>query len=170
MNLERTMTHGDFDGFQMSVIGVRYVIQQGHTWGEQILSALFFFVPRSIWPDKTLGTGAMLANNEQFSFINLSSPLFLEAYIDFSFMGVIALSALAGALIARAEKLINNQNAPQHYVLASIACISFMPIILRGSLLSVIAPIASIIFYFFMNELLSHLFSVKRRSERSTTS
>ena len=57
------------------------------TNGRQLLGALLFFIPRSIWPSKPIGSGAMMAVNE-FSFSNISMPCWGEGYINFSWFGL----------------------------------------------------------------------------------
>ena len=47
-----TFTSIDFDGFQQIVNTITYVHDYGYKWGMNLLSALLFFVPRSVWPDK----------------------------------------------------------------------------------------------------------------------
>ncbi len=58
------------------------------TNGRQLLGALLFFIPRSIWPSKPIGSGAMLAVNE-FSFSNISMPFWGEGFINFGWLGIL---------------------------------------------------------------------------------
>jgi len=146
-DLSGTLTHADFDGFQMTVLGVRYVNEVGYTWGSQILSGLLFFVPRSIWSGKADATGPLLAKNESFISTNLSSPIYVEAYLDFTMLGTILIGLAAGWIIAQSDRAINSPQAPWYIVLSAVVFAAFLPILMRGSLLAVISSVISIIFY-----------------------
>lgn len=58
------------------------------TWGRQLMGALLFFIPRSLWPAKPLGSGATLAA-EQGTFSNISMPFFAEGYINYGLLGIL---------------------------------------------------------------------------------
>src|SRR5690606_11114873 len=60
---------GEFDSFQnfMTALHMNTV-----TYGEQLLAVVFFFVPRSIWPDKPIGSGAQIAKDANLSWSNIS--------------------------------------------------------------------------------------------------
>lgn len=87
----RSFLDKDFDAFDQLANSASYVDSFGHRGGRQLASALFFFVPRSIWADKAPPSGPLVAqalgvtNN-----LNLSASLWEEAYIDFGLLGVIA--------------------------------------------------------------------------------
>ena len=51
----------DFDGFQQTVNSVYYAHVHGHTWGYHLVSALLFWVPRSIWKGKAFAAGNAVA-------------------------------------------------------------------------------------------------------------
>ena len=148
-NLKDNLSSGDFDGFQMTILGVRYVISEGYTWGNQILSALLFFVPRSIWENKALPTGALLGTNEGFSYTNLSSPIYIEGYLDLGFIGVAILAYILGYLIFASDRALH-KNEANITILPAIVFTAFLPIILRGSLLAVCSGILTIIFILFI--------------------
>lgn len=59
------------------------------TWGRQLLGALLFFVPRSIWPSKPVGSGHYFVISQHGTFTNVSFPFFAEGYINFGFVGII---------------------------------------------------------------------------------
>jgi len=58
------------------------------TNGRQLLGVLFFFVPRSIWPTKPIGSGAYMASQQFDVFSNISMPYFGEGYVNFGYYGV----------------------------------------------------------------------------------
>ena len=89
----------------------------------------------------------MLAENEVFEFTNLSSPIYIEAFIDFHAIGVLLVSIIFGWLISKSDKVLNMPHSHAIYSFNAIIFISFMPILLRGSLLPIIAFIASLILW-----------------------
>ena len=84
---------GHFDGFEMLGHTISHVNSQGVEFGSQLLSAVLFWVPRSLWPDKSIGSGDFiafehLAKTEFVDFANFSMPLVGEAYLNFGMLGV----------------------------------------------------------------------------------
>ena len=65
------------------------VSQMGSFKGKQLLGAMLFFIPRSIWPSKPIGSGATIAIYQRQSFKNISCPIIGEAIINFGIIGVI---------------------------------------------------------------------------------
>lgn len=71
------------------------------TYGRQLLGAVLFFVPRSIWPTKPTGSGFYLAD-KQGVFSNISMPYFAEGFINFGYFGIflfVILFAVFSAII-----------------------------------------------------------------------
>jgi hypothetical protein len=92
---------GHFDGFEMIGHTIDYVNSQGMVLGSQFLSAFLFWVPRSFWPGKSIGSGDFitfehLAKTEVITFANFSMPLVGEAYINFGMLGVCTMMFLVG--------------------------------------------------------------------------
>lgn len=86
----------DFDGFQQVVNSLTYVGDLGHTWGRYTVSALFYFVPRSLWPGKATPASIDVATHRGYYFTNLSLPFHAELYIEFGAVGmVLVLFAIA---------------------------------------------------------------------------
>lgn len=84
-----TFTSIDFDGFQQIVNTITYVHDYGYKWGMNLLSALLFFVPRSVWPDKPVSASTEIAANAGYAFTNLSLPIHAELYLQFGIVGVV---------------------------------------------------------------------------------
>jgi len=82
----------NYDAFSNIMATIDYVHKQGFSYGYQLLSAILFFVPRSIWVSKPMSTGHLvgehLINDFGFSFSNLSNPLISEGFINFGIIGV----------------------------------------------------------------------------------
>lgn len=142
-----TLTVKDYDQTAMFANGVQYVADQGHTLGGQALGALFFWVPRQIWPGKPLDTGVELGEWMQMVNTNLSAPLWLEAFIDFGGVAVVALLAAVGYASARADRayarytqVVTRPGAVMAIVVPLIAGYEF--ILLRGSLLQAMGRVA----------------------------
>jgi hypothetical protein len=100
-----SLATGDFDAYSMVAYTARYVESgPGITHGMQLLGALLFFVPRSLWPGKPIGSGATVAGPEDLTFNNVSSSPVAEGLINFGWPGVVifavALCLLFGLLDA----------------------------------------------------------------------
>jgi hypothetical protein len=83
---------GDFDAFSLLCHTIWHVDYYGLDYGKNILSAIFFFVPRNIWPTKNEITPFYLTESLQtyrglWNF-NLSEPLPAEGYFAFGIAGV----------------------------------------------------------------------------------
>lgn len=139
---------GDFDGFQSIINGVVLVNKYGFTLGNQILSSILSFVPRSFWISKAEPTGSIAAAAAGYDFVNISSPLPIEFYVDFGFIGLIIFSFLFGIFLRRVDIFyISDRNLGLKYIIATIA-ISMIPIISRGALLAVLNNFYVMVFVF----------------------
>lgn len=101
--VEPMLYKGDYDVFQQTINSVVYVERYGILWGHNLLSAVLFWVPRSIWPGKSGGTGVDVNFPLGYAFYNLSVPLWMEAYVGFSWIGVLGIMGWYGYGSARAE-------------------------------------------------------------------
>lgn len=84
----RTFTGADFDGFQQVVNAMNYVESVGWAWGHHIVSAVLFFVPRSLWQDKADPASLEVAAFAGYRFTNLSLPIHAELYMQLGLLGV----------------------------------------------------------------------------------
>ena len=128
------LTTGDFDAFTQVVNSLEVSLRQGFTLSNQFLGPLGFFIPRSIWPDKPLDTGRLIGNAKGYSFTNLSAPLWSEALISFTFIGVILSFVILGFLSTRADQKFawaHRSEASALYFPGAL----YLVIMLRGSLL-----------------------------------
>ena len=163
---------GHFDAFQNFA---RIVDLDIHTYGHQILGAIFFFIPRSIWVTKPVGSGFLLAKQAGLSFDNISMPLVSELYLDFSFIGVFIGIFLLGFFYRRIDDKMATIKSMDSLstILKMIAysefcCLQFY--LLRGNLLGAFAFSSSImlsvfvvyIYYFITNNVLKKsLYGIK---------
>ncbi|WP_394355200.1 O-antigen polysaccharide polymerase Wzy [Nonlabens antarcticus] len=94
----------NYDAFCNIGVVIEVVEKNGFSWGYQLLSALLFFIPRSIWSGKPDASGQVvgdhLINNYDYYFANLSNPLVSEGYMNFGFLGVVIMAvALALTIV-----------------------------------------------------------------------
>lgn len=85
-----SLATGDFDAYSMVGYTASYVENgPGITYGEQLLGVILFFIPRSLWPTKPIGSGATVAGEEDLIFNNVSSSPIAEGLINFGWVGVV---------------------------------------------------------------------------------
>lgn len=128
------LTVGHFDAYQNFS---RVIESEFYTWGHQLLGALFFFIPRSIWEDKPVGSGVVLAKLEHLSFSNISMPLIAESYINFHLVGILIVPIIVAFLSAYFDNFYwgsnNKKGVTKLFYLFSLGLFLF---VLRGDLTS----------------------------------
>jgi oligosaccharide repeat unit polymerase len=126
------------------------------TWGRQLLGVLTFFVPRSMWPNKPIGSGAYIASFQPGAFSNISMPFFGEGYINFGYLGIILFVIVLSYFTAKFDIKywhnpavnINYQNG---YYLILVGALTF---ILRGDLMSSFAyTVGTCVSYFVVQKI-----------------
>lgn len=104
--LSNNFQAADFDAYTMLIYTVQYVSSLGYSLGSQLLGTILFFVPRTIWPSKPVGSGSMIIDK---LFIpvngNVSCPFIGEYYINFGILGVILFSLVLGCLLNTVDRL-----------------------------------------------------------------
>lgn len=106
------------------------------TFGEQLMGALLFFIPRSIWLTKPVGSGHFLVTSNNGFFTNVSMPFFAEGYINFGYVGILVFTILIAFICAKFDKYYwsnDKQQVKSGYYLLSIGAIFFL---MRGDLMS----------------------------------
>ena len=133
------------------------------TWGRQLVGALLFWFPRSLWESKPLGSGAFSA--EQYSdFTNISMPWFAEGYINFGFCGIFLFTILLSWFCSFYDsKYWENTNTYKKITPYYLLLVSSLLFILRGDLMSSLAYTLATLFDLFVVYKLSvkHPFDVK---------
>jgi hypothetical protein len=129
--------NGDYDAFAQIANAVRYVDIVGIEWGRQFVGVVLFWVPRTMWPDKPIDTGALLAEYRGYRYTNLSSPLWAESLVNFGWFGLIVVMIGLGLLVRRADRRISQALLASRGIWAVVGgTIPFYELILlRGSLL-----------------------------------
>lgn len=79
----------DYDAFSITTRAIRYVNENGITWGNQLLNIIFFFIPRGIWKSKPITTNTLIASSQGQTFTNVSCPFPAEGYVNFATVGII---------------------------------------------------------------------------------
>ena len=148
-----------FDAYSMFM---RVLSDDIITYGHQLLGVLFFWVPRSFWPSKPIGSGAYVASLNGEEFTNVSMPYFAEGYINFGLIGVIAFTILLGYISSKvdAKYWMSNKlsfNSFIYYILLGLTMF-----IMRGDLLSSFAYTCGFVSgYYFIKKILSISFTAK---------
>ncbi|MEQ8747388.1 O-antigen polymerase [Pyruvatibacter sp.] len=138
------ITHGDLDAYQQLLNAVQFTGETGHKLGIQNFSAIFFFIPRSIWPHKAEPSGQIVAEHMGYIYTNLSMPMPAEAWIDFGLFGVILFAvmlALAVKLLEHAERA-RRSTISLFLTLSLVATAAYAPIMLRGSAMAAASNVA----------------------------
>lgn len=97
-----------YDAWSNGLSMQKMIADHGHTFGMQLLGALLFFIPRSIWPEKPVSSGEMmgqyLMENASLWFSNISFSLPFEFYLDFGLVGVIFAALGMAIFVASVER------------------------------------------------------------------
>lgn len=130
----------DFDSAAMTALGLEYVDDAGHSFGTQLASPLASFIPRAAVPNKPEDGGKIIGEWAGLRSHNLSAPIWIEAYMDFGWLGVIAISVFLAAALARISAVIEmisripGSISTRTWVLTVIFSV-YQVLLLRGSLL-----------------------------------
>lgn len=78
------------------------------TYGNQLKGALFFFIPRSLWAEKPIGSGSYLAIKMDYIFGGISMPFIAEGYINFGLIGSLFFMLLLGIILGNLDRVAWN--------------------------------------------------------------
>lgn len=98
MNLSNIWLAEDYDAFTLYAMSIEHITKHG-IGGNHLLSILFFWVPRSLWPEKALSGSYEMAVARGMGFTNLSCPFPAEGILDGGIMGLILFGIFIGMLI-----------------------------------------------------------------------
>ncbi|WP_445441830.1 O-antigen polymerase [Clavibacter sp. km1a] len=137
---------GDYDSFAQIVNSVNYAASEGFVWGKQLLGPFVFWVPRTLWPDKPIDTGVLIAQFRGYNFENLSAPFWAEAFMSGGWGGVVILFLILGYVLKSADGSVHRSLESAGVASITAAILSFyMLILLRGSLLQATSTLAVIL-------------------------
>ncbi|GAL73970.1 hypothetical protein JCM19275_2817 [Nonlabens ulvanivorans] len=104
----------NYDAFINIGVVMEHVEFDGLSYGYQLLSALLFFVPRSLWVAKPDASGLIVGNHVidhyDFYFANLSNPYIAEGYMNFGIIGVIFMAIVLALSIVYFLTWLNSSN------------------------------------------------------------
>jgi len=92
--------------FEAIPAALRYLDQNGSTYGLQLLGPLLFWIPRSFWPEKPVGSGSMLIEAFGGFHENVSCPAPCEALLNFGWIGI----PIIAVAIAIALRILDDVN------------------------------------------------------------
>lgn len=107
------------------------------TYGQQLVGAFLFFVPRALWHNKPIGSGNYMANIEGLTFGNVSQNFFAEGYINFGILGIILfviIYAWLAYLIDEKGKISWEKKSWKTVIYLQLVFLSFY--LMRGDLIS----------------------------------
>lgn len=137
--MAETFLSGDFDAYSMIVRTISFVSDNGITFGYQLLGAIFFFIPRSIWSNKPIGSGAFIGEHLGLAFTNISSPIIAEAIINFGYIGVVLIAFIFSRLVLKLDRRYNYYSSNRSPIIINLLypfIVGFTFLIMRGDLLS----------------------------------
>lgn len=149
-SIEQKISTKDYDQSIMTANGVWWVENHGHTLGRQVAGAALFWVPRSMWTEKPSDTGVLIGRAMDTGNINLSSPLWLELWIDFSWIGVLLAGIGVGQLSRRLDdRFVETRSEHRQEILIEDFLIPVLAgyafIVLRGPLLQSMSRLSVIV-------------------------
>jgi len=128
----------DFDAFSLICHTIWHVDYHGLSYGENILNAILFFVPRNLWPGKLEVTPYYLMDSlsayRGLWNYNLSEPLIAEGYFAFGFTGIVLITLAYLRFAWFLELNAGNDRLRVTYLFCSAAP-PLLFILLRGSLM-----------------------------------
>lgn len=86
----------DYSELQMTANCYVYTKYNDFMWGNNLLSATLFFVPRAVWPTKAQRSDLLVANAIGYRQKNLSADFWSEAYMAFGLPGLALMLLLYG--------------------------------------------------------------------------
>ncbi len=147
---------GHFDSYQnFALIYFSDII----TWGQQLLGVMFFWVPRTIWPTKPIGSGYLLAHKMQFSWDNISANYFAEGYINFGYAGIFLFVVVLAFTTSLLDNLYWNRLQfikNNFFKAAYLLLLGMLFFVMRGDLLSSTAFTVGFMFSFLIIYFLVH--------------
>lgn len=136
----KAYTSGDFDAYTMLSKTVEYTDLRGMVYGDQLIGVIFFFIPRSIWPDKPVGSGYFVGEKNGFYFLNVSCPYLAEGYLNFGIPGSLMIVLLFSLIFAKLDKFywanVRHGNQMNFWVLIYPSLLGMFFFMMRGDLLS----------------------------------
>ncbi|WP_397364219.1 O-antigen polysaccharide polymerase Wzy [Olleya sp. R77988] len=132
-------TEAHFDSYQNSV---NIITNKVVTNGNQLLGTALFFIPRSYWESKSIGSGHVLADAIEYDgFSNVAVSYFAEGYINFGYLGMFLFTLILAFVNATFDYKywFKYNESSLMFKTSYLIFIPFLFFILRGSLLASVA-------------------------------
>lgn len=124
------------------------------TYGRQLIGVLLFWVPRSVWGNKPIGSGAFLAKEVNLLWENISANYFAEGFINFGLVGIllfVIIIAYVTALIDKKYWKFFYKEKNNFFQILYFIILSMLFFAMRGDLLSSTAfTVGFIVSYYFI--------------------
>jgi hypothetical protein len=132
----QALLSNDFDSFGTMMNGYLVGAREGIVPFKQLSGVVFFWVPRAIWASKPVDTAEYIADGRGYSFTNLSSPLWIEFYLNGSWILLAVAMFALGFGLHRWDTRLEVQS-DVYRMPGLLGCILpfFLMIVLRGPLL-----------------------------------
>lgn len=121
----------DFDSFSSIYETINY---EEYSLGNQLIGSFLFWLPRSVWAQKPVGSGRMLAEDLNYSYNNVSVNYIAEGYLNFGIGGVILFAIILGIY----SRYVDRSMAKNTSIWPVIFSFQLL-FIMRGDLMSSIA-------------------------------
>lgn len=177
----RYVNDGDISGLKLSY----NMFEEGHfdtysslmrvmkfdivTYGRQLLGIIFVWVPRSLWSNKPIGSGAFISERLDLNLDNISMNFFAEGYINFGFFGILLFVLFLSYFCAKLDSIYSAYSRAggfynKHFEVFYFIFTGFLIFILRGDLLSAFAYVCgySVSFYIVYKIIMRNDHKVKR--------
>lgn len=148
LNIEMFI-QGHFDSYQNFARVIQF---NTITYGRQLVGVILFFIPRSIYPEKPIGSGGFIAEEYGLDFDHISMNYFGEGFLNFGFIGIMIFIIMIAYLNAKLDKLSDNQMFFNNPLFKTIYYIylGMMIFNLRGDLISSVAFSSGLLFCAFI--------------------
>ena len=127
---------GHFDTFQNFT---RVIINDTVTWGQQLIGVILFWVPRSIFPNKPIGSGGYIAHLYGLNFDHISLNYWGEGWINFGIVGIPIFSIILAYINAKLDYKFWENRGMLLFAVIYFIYLGLMFFILRGDLISCFA-------------------------------
>ncbi|MGV9793132.1 hypothetical protein [Gordonia sp. NPDC003422] len=146
-----SLLSADYDSFAQIGNGLLVAARDGIVPGKQFLGVLVWWFPRTAWPEKPVDTGIYIANGRGYPFTNLSSPLWIEIFLNGGWVLLVVVMFVIGYGIHRWDTRIDGelQRFGSPGVLSCILPF-YTLILLRGSLLQAMSYFMLIVVFALM--------------------
>ncbi|RNL45779.1 hypothetical protein DMP08_05530 [Paraeggerthella hongkongensis] len=133
---------GNYDAFSIMFWCFDYVQMYGVALGRQLIGALLFFIPRTLWPGKPIPSGELVFSSMNYPFTDMSFALPFEGFINFGIMGLVSFAIVYGLVVRKVDAKYWRQrlsiNQDKVTILALyypfLLCLTFY--LLRGSMMT----------------------------------